>query len=450
MECATTSKPLKPSSNISEIVSKFAKVCRLRSIGVFYSENANHQPHQHQNPNNKKNASLSEDCSDNTIEGTDCGGIKIHPQPGEIPGKKSNAFGYTEISKLFDVVSALKLAYVQLQEAHIPYDPQKITAANELVVAELEALCKIKRVYKEKQLMKVELDSSRSDLLQVEIEVNERTLEKLKSQAIAKDTEITRLRQDLQDLELGNSILVEKIRQESVKRKNARVLNVNMFEDSFKAASKSIHDFAKPLISLMRASGWDLDSAAKSVEGSVVYSKRCHKKYVFEAYIARRMFHEMSLQSYNVDDILRFDDPVDALIENPDSDFANFCRNKYLLLVHPMMEASFFGNLDQRMFVLSGKHPRTPLYQVFVKMAKWIWILRGIASTIDPNAKLFVVTKGCEFSDVYMEPVEEAVCEDAAGSGEEKATQKVEFMVMPGFKIGETLLKCRVYLSRMK
>ncbi|KAK3218950.1 hypothetical protein Dsin_012920 [Dipteronia sinensis] len=445
MECATTFKPLKPSSNISEIVSKFAKVCRLRSIGVFYAENTNHQ---HQNPKNN-NVSMSEDGSESTNEGTDCGGVKIHPQPVEVPGRKSNAFCGTEILKLFDVVSALKLAYVQLQEAHIPYDPQKIMAANELVVAELEALCKIKRAVKEKQLIKVKLDSSRSDLLHAEIEVKEMMLEKLKLQAKANEAEITRLRKDLQDLDLGNSILVEKIRQASVERKNARELNVNMFEDSFKAALKSIHDFAKPLISLMKASGWDLDQAANSVEGSVVYSKRCHKKYAFEAYIARRMFHEISLESCNVDDILRFDDPVDALIENPDSDFANFCKNKYLLVVHPMMEASFFGNLDQRMFLLSGKHPRTPLYQVFVKMAKWIWILRGIASTVDPKAKLFVVAKGCEFSDVYMEPIEEA-CEDSAGSGEGQATQKVEFMVMPGFRIGETLVKSRVYLSRMK
>ncbi|KAL5756329.1 hypothetical protein ACOSQ2_021075 [Xanthoceras sorbifolium] len=102
------------------------------------------------------------------------------------------------------------------------------------------------------------------------------------------------------------------------------------------------------------------------------------------------------------------------------------------------------------MFVLSGKHPRTPFYQEFVKMAKRIWILRGIASPIDPNAKLFFITKGCKFSDVYMEPIEEAACEDATGSGEEKTSQQVEFMVMPRFKIGETLLKSRVFLSRMK
>ncbi|KAK2652975.1 hypothetical protein Ddye_012831 [Dipteronia dyeriana] len=445
MECATTFKPLKPSSNISEIVSKFAKVCRLRSIGVFYNENTNHQ---HQNPNNNY-VSLSEDGSESTNKGIDRGGVKIHPRPVEVPGRKSNAFGGTEILKLFDVASALKLAYVQLQGAHIPYDLHKIMAANELVVAELEALCKIKRALKEKQLTIVKLESTRSDLLQAEIEVKETMLEKLKSQAKAKESEITCLRKDLQDLDVGNLILVEKIRQASVKRKNARELNVHMFEDSFKAALNSIHDFAKPLISLLRASGCDLEQAANSIEGSVVYSKKCHKKYAFEAYIARRMFHEMSLESCNVDDILRFDDPVDALIENPNSDFASFCKNKYPLVVHPMMEASFFGNLDQRMFLLSGKHPRTPLYQVFVKMAKWIWILRGIASTIDPEAKLFDVTKGCEFSDAFMEPVVET-CEDSAGSGKGKATQKVEFMVMPGFSIGETLVKSRVYLSRMK
>lgn len=441
MECATTSKPLKPSSNISEIVSKFAKVCRLRSIGVFYNENTNHQ----NGVNN--NVSLSEDGSDSTNEGMDCGGVKVHPHPVEVLAK-NNMDGDFEISRLFDGVSALKVAYVQLQEAHIPYDPEKIMAANGVVMAELEALCKIRRAFKEKQSTQAKLDSERLDLVLTEIKVSEKTLEKLKPVSKAKESEITRLRQQLQDIELGNLIMAEKIRQESVK-KNVKSLDVNMFEDSFKAASKSIHDFAKPLISLMKVSGWNLDLAANAIQGSVVYSKRCHKKYAFEAYIARRMFREMSLESYNVDYILRFDDPIDALIQHPNSDFANFCRNKYLLIVHPMMEASFFGNLDQRMFLLSGKHPRTPFYQVFTKMAKWIWILRGVASTIDPKAKLFVVNRGCEYSDVYMEPVEDS-SEAAAVSTGRKTALKVEFMVMPGFRIGEMLVKSRVYLSSMK
>ncbi|KAJ6758227.1 PROTEIN GRAVITROPIC IN THE LIGHT 1 [Salix koriyanagi] len=175
--------------------------------------------------------------------------------------------------------------------------------------------------------------------------------------------------------------------------------------------------------------------------------KRSDKKYAFEAYIARRMFNGMPLRSYDVDDVLRYDDPINSLIDNPKTGFANFCREKYMLAVHPMMEMSFFRNLDQRMLILSGRHPRTPFYQIFARMAKWVWILQGIATSIDPTAQMFSVHRGSEFSDVYLEPVQE---EGVAVSKGEQSNFKVEFMVMPGFRIGSTLVKSRAYLSETK
>jgi hypothetical protein len=224
-------------------------------------------------------------------------------------------------------------------------------------------------------------------------------------------------------------------------------LSVAKFQDVFKAASKSIHDFAKPLISLMKASGWDLDMATKSIESDAVYSKKCDKKYAFEAYIARRMFHNIALTSYDVSYVMKFDDPVDALMENPYSDFAKFCQVKYLLVVPSEMEESFFGNLDYHNFVMSGKHPRTEFYQLFAKMAKWIWVLLGSAVTIDPNATMFSVSKGSIFSNLYMESVKKEN-EFAILSDEEQGTYKVQFMIMPGFKIGSTIVKSQVYASQ--
>ncbi|KAK9998922.1 hypothetical protein SO802_018525 [Lithocarpus litseifolius] len=450
MENATF-KPSKPSSNISEIVSKFTKVCKLRSIGVFPSESPNQKQHhhQHQSCHNPKNttAPLVEESSDDTEE-KECVSEKIHPQPIEVKSK-SNVCGEGEIVKLFDTVSALKFAYVQLQEAHIPYNPDKIIDADQLVVAQLESLCKIKRSYKEKQFTnKTELDSSTCNHLQVEIELSERVLEDLKSQVKAKNSEILRLQEVLQDLELGNIGLVEKMRQISLEKKIPTVLSIATLEDAFKAATKSIHDFAKPLISLMKASGWDLDQAANSIEDAVVYSKRSHKKYAFEAFIARRMFSGIGFKSYNVDEIMRFDNPIDALTEYPNSDFAKFCGKKYLLVVHQLLEVSFFGNLDHRAFVLRGKHPRTPFYQIFAKMAKWVWVLQGIAASITPKAKLFTVKRGSKFSDFHMESVEEDM--EGAVEADEQAMHRVELMVMPGFKIGDTLLRSRVYLSKLK
>ncbi|CAL5346825.1 unnamed protein product [Camellia sinensis] len=79
MEYAT-----KPPSNISDIVSKFAKVCRFRSIGVFSTENPthNHQPII----DFGNNVPSSEDSSDATEE-AECDIEKIHPNPVEIQPK---------------------------------------------------------------------------------------------------------------------------------------------------------------------------------------------------------------------------------------------------------------------------------------------------------------------------------------------------------------------------
>ncbi|MFS7964656.1 putative protein gravitropic in the light 1 [Helianthus anomalus] len=424
-------KPTKSSSNISEIVSKFAKVCKFRSIGVFSSENPNHLQH-HKFCNDVKELV---DVVGNVD--SDCAKVVV---PGAIEVcSKGNWSGHDEISKLFDVMSELKLAYVQLQEAHIPYDPDKIRTADELVLSNLDKLCKVRRAFKEKQFQKANSLSACLNVLRAEIKAQERLLERLKAQAKKKDVEISYLKREFQDLDGKNKLLVEEIKRrerEAIKR-----LNLSYVDNVVKEVSKGIHDFAKPLIALMKASGWDLDEAANSIQDSVVYSVRSHKKYAFEAYISRRMFYGFSMKSDNADDVLRFNDPVDVLTEDPNSNFAEFCRTKYLLIVHPRIEASFFGNLDQRNFVSSGKHPITPFYQLFVKMARWVWLLQGIAAS-DPESEMFVVNRGTEFSDDYMESIEGL-------SDEQRGRYKVELMIMPGFRIGNKLFKSRVYLSKL-
>lgn len=437
MECATK-PPSKPSSNISDIVSKFAKVCRFRSVGVFSTENPRRP--------RLNNATLTGDSTDATKEG-ECDAEKVHPHQLEIQPQKTIQCADVEIMRLFDTISALKSAYVRLQEAHIPYDTDKIKAADELFVAQLESLCKIKRVYKEKQFNEVDSVSARSALLLAEIQVHEKLLEKLKFQLKVKDTEVINLQQQLLDLDLKNRELSENFRLKE--RENVKVGNLSSVEDVFKAASKAIHDFAKPLISLMKASGWDLDQAAESIEASVEYSKRSHKKYAFEAYIAQIMFSGMPLQSSSVDSILKWDDSFDGLIRDPHSNFAKFCRTKYLSVVHPMMEESFFGNLDHRKFVSGGIHPRTPFYQAFVKMAGSVWALLGVAALSKPKAQIYRVERGSKFSDVYMDSVE--VFNDGMIIYDEGISRfKIEFMVMPGFRIGEMVLKSRVYLSGLR
>lgn len=353
MEFAAGSKPLKTPSNISEIVSKFAKVSKFRSIGVFNTPENPDQRHVY--PITSGDYEAAEDVFV---------AAKVRPKSTEL-STIGNASDHLEIKKLFDTLLELKLAYVKLQEAHIPYDPEKFRAADEEVIARLDSLCTIKQACKEKLLKEA---NSVSALLLAEIQVKERALEKLKSQAINKDKEVANLRWQLQESESRNKKLAEEIKERE--RERFAGLNHHSLENVIRAVGKAIHDFAKPLIALMKISDWDLDKAANAIDASVVYAKRSHKKYAFEAYVTRRMFHGFSVQPCFLGNIMKLDDPILALMEDPQSSFAKFCRTKYLLVVHPKMEESFFGNLDHRKFVANGIHPYTPFYRAFVRMAR--------------------------------------------------------------------------------
>ncbi|KAG2332095.1 hypothetical protein Bca4012_018331 [Brassica carinata] len=155
-------------------------------------------------------------------------------------------------------------------------------------------------------------------------------------------------------------------------------LTVELFVSTYEAASKALRD-------------WDLDSAADSIEPDVAYAKA----------------------SQEICDM----DALDALSTNPDSNFCQFCKSKYLILIHPKMEASFFGNLDQRDYVTGGGHPRTARYS--------IWLLHRLAYLFDPAAKIFQ----------YMESVVKNIVVD------EKENKP---------RIGGNVIQSRVYVSGVK
>lgn len=296
-------------------------------------------------------------------------------------------------------------------------------------------------------------------------------VKKFQSEIQNKDSEIHQLQQMIEEANQKREKLEKNLKLRGLSTRDSEAsgeqkgffpvdLTPDLYIQTVEASYKAIHDFSKPLINMMKAAGWDLDAAAQSIEPSVVYAKRAHKKYAFELYICQRIFTGFQQESFTEKPetlsvnresffhqylTLREMDPLDALGQNPDSIFGKFCKSKYLVLIHPKMEASFFGNLDQRNYVMGGGHPRTPFYQAFLKLAKSIWILHRLAHSFDPSVKVFQVKKGDEFSEVYMECV---VKNMVMGEREEKP--KVGLMVMPGFWVGGTVIQSRVYLTGMK
>lgn len=395
---------------------------------------------------------------------------KVHPQPMEEALNQNPEAIDSLISRVFRNISSLKSAYIQLQAAHTPYDPDKIEAADKLVIAELKSLSELKHYYREhnpKPLSVSPQDSRLAAEIQEQLSLlktYEVMVKKFQSEIQNKDSEIQLLEQQIEEANQKREKLEKNLRlRESPWEQNGFFpvdLTPDLFTSAVEAASKAIHDFSKPLINMMKAAGWDLDAAAQSIGPRVVYAKRAHKKYAFESFICQRMFSGFQEESFSDEPgdfvvnresffhqylALRGMDPLDTLSQNPDSIFGRFCRSKYLVVVHQKMEASFFGNLDQWNFVMGGGHPRTPFYQAFLKLAKSVWLLHRLAYSFDPCVKVFQVKKGSEFSDVYMESV-------IANLVQDDINQKpiVGLMIMPGFSIGSNMIQSRVYLTGMK
>ncbi|KAJ0113301.1 hypothetical protein Patl1_00242 [Pistacia atlantica] len=381
------------------------------------------------------------------------------------------------VSKIFSNISSLKSAYIQLQSAHTPYDPDKIQAADKLVISELKTLSELKHFYRENNPKPV-CASPQDSRLAAEIQEQQSLLKtyevmvkKFQSEIQNKDSEIVQLQQLIEEANQKRVKLEKNLKLRGLSTKESEGsgdengffpvdLTPDLFTATVEAAFLAIHDFSKPLINMMKAAGWDLDAAANSIEPNVVYAKRAHKKYAFESHICQKMFSGFQQESFGIKSdklivnkesffhqflALKEMDPLDTLGQNPDSIFGKFCRSKYQVVVHPKMEASFFGNLDQRNYVMGGGHPRTPFYQAFLKLAKSIWLLHRLAYSFEPNVKIFQVNRGTEFSEVYMESVVKNLIMD-----ENDEKPKVGMMVMPGFSIGGSVIQSRVYLSGMK
>ncbi|XP_047091389.1 protein GRAVITROPIC IN THE LIGHT 1-like [Lolium rigidum] len=402
---------------------------------------------------------------------------KVYPQPIDENMNQNMDSMDSMIGRIFNNISSLKAAYIQLQEAHTPYDPDKIQTADKRVIDELTRLSELKHTYREKNPKPIAASPQDSRLLseiqeqQNLLKTYEVMVKKFQSQIQNRDTEITHLQQQIDEAKHRKSKLEKKLKQRGLLNKESEEsdeeenyfsieLTPSLFTSAADNSYQSIHDFSKPLINMMKAAGWDLDAAANAIEPDVVYARRAHKKYAFESYICQRMFSGFHEESFSVKDAtatvsneaffhqflaVRAMDPLDVLSQNPDSVFGKFCRSKYLLLVHPKMEGSFFGNMDQRNYVMSGGHPRTPFYQAFLKLAKSIWLLHRLAYSFDPKVRVFQVKKGSEFSEIHMESVVKNIVLD---EGAERP--KVGLMVMPGFMIGTSVIQARVYLSNVK
>lgn len=370
-------------------------------------------------------------------------------------------------AKLFASISAIKAAYAQLQMAQTPYDPDCIQSADEIVVSELKNLSQLKNCYFKKQIFPSQDEQMQQEIREQQnlLKTYELMVKKLQSQLQLKDREFLSMKEKLQEVEKQNKSLEKKLDPEfgngsllALENLHFSGLNPTHFMKLHHFAIKSVKSFVKLMIDEMERARWDLDAAASSIEPDSAHAKPAQKILVFESYVCRNMFADFHDSHFSIPSRssnssskekkhfftsfkeMKSRKATELLAENPESRFGKFCRLKYLQLVHPKMETSFFGNLSQRTLVNSGGFPDSAFFSSFSEMARRVWLLHCLAFSFDPAASIFQVRKGCRFSAVYM---------DAAQTGHvwPDARPTVSFTVSPGFRIGKTLVPCQVVLS---
>ncbi|KAK9093109.1 hypothetical protein Syun_028020 [Stephania yunnanensis] len=376
------------------------------------------------------------------------------------------------LAKLFASIASVKAAYAELQIAQSPYDAEGIQSADEAAVGELKRLSELKYSYLKKQfdpcpeegLLSAEILEQQSVIRTYEI-----MAKKLESQQKLKDSEIEFLREKLAELDKQNEMLDKRLSHDSplssvLDDVHLSGLSHNHFNRVLCRVVKSVQCFVKLMMGEMESTGWDLGVAASAIEPNVVYPKPKHLCFSFESFVCRVMFDgfqypnfllgnepmqekkQRQLSFFNVFQDFKHLKPMEFLVRNPNSTFGRFCCTKYLHLVHPKLETSFFGDLKQRNLVNSGGCPDSSFFCAFLEMAKQVWLLHCAAFSFDPEASIFQIKKGCRFSEVFME----AVNHEAFFSSENKVitSPKIAFTVVPGFKIGKSVLQSQVYLSQ--
>ncbi|XP_072996624.1 protein GRAVITROPIC IN THE LIGHT 1 isoform X1 [Typha latifolia] len=391
------------------------------------------------------------------------------------------------MGQIFETVSAMKRAYVSLQEAHCPWDPDKMRVADAAVVAELRKVGRLRDRFRRGGGGRVGSLVSVTPLREA-VAPYEAALDDMKKELKSKEAEVESLKEKLRSsVMLGAS--GRKGRHHFSKRVGCITgvgaqgrPTAELFEACMEEVKSSSKSFTSHLLSLMRSARWDISAAVRSIVNSTTTDGRRgdiasleihhnypsipdvgpkHAKHALESYVNRRLFHGFENETFYIDgslssllhpDEFRRDcfvqfrdmrgmDPAELLGILPTCQFGKFAAKKYLAVVHAKMEESLFGGMEQHRQVVAGTHPRTGFYGEFLRLAKAMWLLHLLAFALDPAPSHFEASKGAEFHPDYMESVVRF------GGGRVPPELVVGFSVAPGFKLGNgSVVRARVYL----
>ncbi|KAM1148679.1 hypothetical protein ACFX2B_029054 [Malus domestica] len=462
-------------SNFSDLIQRVAASCLLHPLAAGRHDSCDSPVHRRTGDEHDEDDGDEEDEDDEVIDG---GGLGF--KAGEDRGSTNKEVVEMEMSmrEVFDAVAAMKKAYVSLQEAHNPWDPAKLRAADAAVVGELRKIGVLRERFRRRHFTGGGERVMAGSTLREVVAPYEAAVDELKREVKCREVEIQNLKEKLNGVANGS----HSKKGRSVSRRKVGSIGLTevaaapapeLFEATMSQVREASKSFTSLLLTLMRSAHWDIAAAVRSIEAatattvgtnttsSTIATQNSDAKYALQSYISRKLFqgfdHETFYMDGSLSSLLNPDqhrrdcfaryrdfkamDPTELLGILPTCQFGKFCSAKYLAVVHPKMEESLFGHLEQRRHVVEGGHPRSEFYREFLGLAKAVWLLHLLAFSLDPPPSQFEASRGAEFHPGYMESVVRFA------GGRVPLGQVVGFPVCPGFKLGNgSVIKARVYL----
>ncbi|KAH7657734.1 hypothetical protein IHE45_17G040700 [Dioscorea alata] len=385
---------------------------------------------------------------------------KEHQQQRQQQKQKQQKDTEPLLDNIFVSISGIKASYAQLQLAQSPYNPDTIQNADEAIVFQLKHLSQLKHSYLKNQPFTPQPPlSAQIQEQQNLLKTYQITIKKLESELHYKDDEIHSLESQLLEAQSQCSSIEAKLHPNrslsALRDLHLSGLNPTHFLSALRYTVKSIRHFVKHLTAEMDSAGWDLDAAA-----TAIHNDTPRRDLAFESYVSLKMFSDFQRPDYGLRgldrcrswDQHRFFDEFSSSTHlswnqlfKRSAQASEFVRAKYLAVVHPKMEVSFFGDLEQRGLLSSGRgFPDSELFAEFAEMAGRLWLLHCLFFSFSPAPAIFQAARGVRFSDVFMENV---VGEETTSYGGTRRRPTVAFTVVPGFRVGRAVLQCRVCLS---
>ncbi|CAA6655096.1 unnamed protein product [Spirodela intermedia] len=374
------------------------------------------------------------------------------------------------MEEVFQAVAGLKRAYVGLQEAHSPWDPERMSISDAAVVAELKRLGRLRDRFRrgwsggeEGRLWALTAPPP----LREAVVPYEAALEDLRRDLKVKEAEVENLKERLRGFTAApprsSSARFDSGRKGRFHRSGTPLQVGKPTPELFRACMEEVREasksFTSHFLSHMRAARWDIAAAVRSiVEASTVGNSGPRSpfpdvgpeqaKHAMESYVNRKLFHGFENETFYLEGTLssllnpdqhrqdcyaqyrdmRGMDPSELLGVLPDCQFGRFAARKYLAM-------------EQRRQVEAGGHPRTVFYGEFLRLAKAVWLLHLLAFALDPPPSHFEASQGAEFHSSFMESVVRFRGSRVA------AGWLVGFPVAPGFKLADgSVVRARVFL----